>query len=148
LRFWDSSAIVPLLVDEPATDAVRAALEKDPTMLVWWATGIECVSAIARLERHGDLAPDATLVALQRLDALAGGWHEVQPVESVRRAARRALRVHSLHTADALQLAAATVGSEGQPASLDVVSLDDRLSDAARREGFAVLEPTAERSRS
>jgi uncharacterized protein len=140
LRFWDSSAVVPLLVDDAGTDAVRAALEGDPTMLVWWATELECVSAIARLERQGDLASDATLVALQRLEALAGGWHEVQPVESVRRAARRALRVHSLRTADALQLAAATVGSEGQPASLDVVSLDDRLSDAARREGFAVLE--------
>lgn len=142
MRFWDSSAVVPLLVDEAATDAVRAALEGDPTMLVWWATELECVSAIARLERQGDLASGATLVALQRLEALAGGWHEVQPVESVRRAARRALRVHSLRTADALQLAAATVGSEGQPASLDVVSLDDRLSDAARREGFAVLELT------
>lgn len=140
MRFWDSSAVVPLLVDEPATDAVRAVLEEDPTMLVWWATELECVSAIARLERQGDLASDATVVALQRLEALAGGWHEVQPVESVRRAARRALRVHSLRTADALQLAAATVGSEGQPASLDVVSFDDRLSDAARREGFAVLE--------
>jgi uncharacterized protein len=121
------------------TDAVRAVLEEDPTMLVWWGTELECVSAIARLERQGDLESDGTVAALQRLEALAGGWHEVQPVESVRRAARRALRVHSLRTADALQLAAATVGSEGQPASLDVVSLDDRLSDAARREGFAVL---------
>jgi uncharacterized protein len=140
LRFWDSSAVVPLLVDEAATDALLAAFEEDPTMLVWWATELECVSAIARLERQGDLASNATLVALQRLEALAGGWHEVQPVESVRRAARRALRVHSLRTADALQLAAATVGSEGQPASLDVVSLDERLNDAARREGFAVME--------
>lgn len=146
MRFWDSSAVVPLLVDEPATDAVHAALEKDPTMLVWWATELECVSAIARLERQSDLASDATLVALERLEALAGAWHEVQPVESVRRAAKRALRVHSLRTADALQLAAATVGAEGQPASLEVVSLDDRLSDAARREGFAVTELTDERS--
>lgn len=108
-------------------------------MLVWWATELECVSAVARLERQGDLAPDHTVVALQRLEALAAGWHEIQPVESVRRAAKRALRVHSLRTADALQLAAATVGSEGQPASLDVVSLDDRLNEAARREGFAVV---------
>jgi predicted nucleic acid-binding protein len=146
LRFWDSSAVVPLLVDEPTTDAVQAVLEEDPTMLVWWATELECVSAIARLERQGDLASDGTVVALQRLEALAGGWHEVQPVESVRRAARRALRVHSLRTADALQLAAATVGSEGQPASLDIVSLDDRMNDAARREGFAVMELTDERS--
>jgi predicted nucleic acid-binding protein len=142
LRFWDGSAVVPLLVDEPTTAAVQGALEDDATMLVWWATELECVSAIARLERQGDLASEGTGVALQRLEALAGGWHEVQPVESVRRAAKRALRVHSLRTADALQLAAATVGSEGQPATLDVVSLDDRLIDAARREGFAVLDLT------
>ena len=146
MRFWDGSAVVPLLVDEPTTAAVQGALEDDATMLVWWATELECVSAIARLERQGDLASDGTVVALERLETLAGGWHEVQPVESVRRAARRALRVHSLRTADALQLAAATVGSEGQPSSLAVVSLDDRLNDAARREGFAVVEIADERS--
>lgn len=109
-------------------------------MLVWWATEVECVSAIARLEREGDLTRRSTLEALQRLDALAEGWHEVQPVEAVRLAARRLLRVHNLRAADSLQLAAALVGSEGQPASLEIVSLDDQLIDAAQREGFTVLE--------
>jgi predicted nucleic acid-binding protein len=110
-------------------------------MLVWWASEVECVSAIARLERQDDLSGEATLSALERLDALAGGWHEVQPVEAARRTARRLLRVHSLRAADALQLAAAIVASEDQPASLELVSLDDRLIDAARREGFTVHEP-------
>lgn len=111
-------------------------------MLVWWATETECVSAIAGLERQGDLRSDGTTLALERLDALAEGWHEIQPLESARRAARRLLRVHSLRAADALQLAAAIVGCEGQPRSLDVVSLDDRLADAARREGFRVIAPS------
>ncbi len=131
---------MPLLVAEPTTGAVRAVFELDPVLLVWWASDVECFSAIARLERQGDLTRRATLEALERLESLAGGWHEVQPVEGVRRAAKRLLRVHNLRAADALQLAAALVASEGQPASLEIVSLDERLVDAAQREGFPVLE--------
>ncbi|MGQ0776812.1 MAG: type II toxin-antitoxin system VapC family toxin [Pseudonocardiales bacterium] len=117
---------------------MQAIAHEDPVMLVWWATQVECVSAIARLERQDDLSSDATLAALERLDALADGWSEVQPVEAARRAARRLLRVHSLRGADALQLAAAIVAAEGHPSSLEIVTLDDRLTDAARREGFVV----------
>jgi predicted nucleic acid-binding protein len=138
LRFWDSSAILPLLVGEATTDAIRALAKEDATMLVWWATEVECVSAIARLERQEDMSTDATTAALERLDAFAEGWSEVQPVEATRRTARRLLRVHNLRAVDALQLAAAIVAAEGQPASLEVVTLDDRLTAAARREGFVV----------
>lgn len=121
---------------------VRSITDEDPTVLVWWATEVECSSAIARSERQGELAGDATRVALERLDALADRWHEIQPGEQLRRTARRLLRVHVLRAADALQLAAAIAASEGDPGSLEIVSLDDRLNQAARREGFAVREPT------
>ena len=107
-------------------------------MLVWWGTEVECVSAIARVERDGDLPSDLARAALERLDGFSNGWSEVQAGEFVRRSARRLLRVHSLRAADALQLAAAVVAAEGDPASLEVVTLDDRLTDAARREGFVV----------
>lgn len=138
MRFWDSSAIVPLLVGEAGTDTVQAIAEEDPVMLVWWATTVECVSALARLERQGDLDSSAMLNALTRLEALSQGWNEVQPVETVRRAARRLLRVHNLRAADALQLAAAVVASEGDAASLEIVTFDDRLAEAASREGHSV----------
>jgi predicted nucleic acid-binding protein len=138
LRYWDSSAIVPLTVTEASTDAMRTIAEQDPVMCVWWATEVECVSALARLEREGALTDTATTVALERLNLLAESWNEVQPVAAVGSAARRLLRVHALRAADALQLAAAVVAAEGQPASLEIVTLDERLAAAARREGFAV----------
>ena len=140
MRFWDSSAIIPLTVAEASTEAMQAIAEKDPVMCVWWAAEIECVSALARLEREGALTDTATMVALERLDLLAESWNEVQPVVAVRGAARRLLRVHTLRAADALQLAAATVAAEGLPSSLDIVTLDERLAAAARREGFSVYE--------
>ena len=138
MRFWDSSAIVPLLVGEARTEAAHAIAQEDPVMLVWWATPVECVSALARLERQGDLDGSAMPDALERLDALGQGWNEVQPVEAVRRAARRLVRVHNLRAADALQLAAAVVASEGDAASLEIVTFDDRVAEAAGREGHSV----------
>ena len=64
MRYWDSSAIIPLAVAEASTPAMQAIAEDDPVMCVWWATEIECVSALARLEREGALSDTATTVAL------------------------------------------------------------------------------------
>jgi len=139
MRFWDASATVPLMVDEAPREALLALLERDPVILVWWGTAVECVSAIARREREGGLAfADATAV-FERLRALAGEWQEVLPSEPVRMTAQRLLRVHPLRAADSLQLAAAIVAAEGDPATLEFVGLDDRLNEAAAREGFRVV---------
>ena len=49
------------------------------------------------------------------------------------------LSVHPLRAADALQLAAALLASDHEPQRMEVVCLDERLSEAARIEGFTVL---------
>jgi predicted nucleic acid-binding protein len=79
--------------------------------------------------------------ALERLDALALAWQEVQPIARIRQVAVRLLRVHGLRAGDALQLGAALAAAEDQPASLPLVTLDDRLARAAEREGFRVVRP-------
>ena len=53
MRFWDASAIVPLLVNEPTRKTLLGLLDGDSGMLVWWGTPVECTSAIARREREG-----------------------------------------------------------------------------------------------
>lgn len=141
MRFWDSSAIVPLLVAESSSVAVIAEYERDPELVVWWATEVECVSALARLEREGALDEPSMAFALERLDALVQAWQEVQPIVRIRQMAVRLLRLHGLRGADALQLGAALAVAEDQPASLQVVTLDDRLGQAAEREGFRVVNP-------
>ena len=140
MRFWDASAIVPLLIMEPTTETMQAIVAQDPAMLVWWATEVECASALARLEREGALEASAATAAFDRLKQLAGVWHEIDPSDAVREAAVRFLRVHPLRTADALQLAAAFVVAERRPSSLEVVTLDDRLAAAANKEGFALVD--------
>jgi predicted nucleic acid-binding protein len=143
MRFWDASAIVPLLVTEPTTKAAQALAVKDPAMLAWWATEVECASAIARLERDGALDEPAVTQAFDRLKQLAHAWHEIEPSDPIREAAVRFVRVHPLRAADALQLAAAFIAAERRPSSLEVVTLDDRLAVAARKEGFVLIEVTS-----
>jgi predicted nucleic acid-binding protein len=140
VKFWDALAIVPLLVAEESTRRLQALAAKDSAMLVWWGSAVECISALARLERDGALNARAIALALQRLRRLSAGWHEVDPSDEIRETAARFLRVHPLRAADALQLAAAFAAAERRPASLEIVTLDDRLANAARKEGFAVLD--------
>lgn len=141
MRFWDTSAIVRLLVAETSSAAIMREYELDPEVIAWWATEAECVSALARLERDDSLTAASMAEGLRRLDGLARAWREVQPVTAVRTTAIRLLRVHPLRAADALQLGAAIVAAENHPASLQIVTLDERLAQAAEREGFAVVRP-------
>jgi predicted nucleic acid-binding protein len=69
---------------------------------------------------------------------------QIDPSDDIRESARRLLRVHPLRAADALQLAAAMVAAERRPSTLAVVTFDDRLLDAAAKEGF-LLEHASEK---
>ena len=140
MKFWDASAIVPLLIAEASTRRLQALAAGDPDLLVWWGSPVECVSALARLEHDGALDPQAAVLAFDRLKQLAAGWHEVDPSDIVREVAARFLRVHPLRAADALQLAAAFIAAEQRPASLEMITLDERLASAAQKEGFTVID--------
>jgi uncharacterized protein len=136
VRFGDTSAIVPLCVNEPSSALVKTLLQGDPVSVVWWATRTECVSAFMRQTREGSLKAVGERQAREVLEALANTWIEVQPSVMVRRTAERLLAMHPLRAADALQLAAALQWCRGQPTDQDFVSFDHRLRDAARKEGF------------
>jgi predicted nucleic acid-binding protein len=138
LRFWDSSAIVPLIIDEPGRSALLATLESDPVMVVWWGTSIELVSAVSRREREGALDPSCAAAAVDRVRKLERAWHQVVPSDAVRNRAQRLLRVHPLRAADSLQLAAALSIAGDDPASIRFITLDRGLRDAAQREGLDV----------
>jgi uncharacterized protein len=138
MRFWDSSAVIPLLVPEEQTDRRKSLLLHDPQMAVWWACRLECSSALNRLRRDGGLDDHQLSHALAALESLAESWHEVLPTSQLRARAMRLLRVHPLRAADSLQLAAALAASSENPAALPLLTSDDRLGDAARKEGFSV----------
>lgn len=137
--FWDSSALVPLILDEPMTEVARRALESDTSMIVWWATPVECLSAIARRERDATLAAEQADSARRSLTTLATSWNEMLASERVRSHAGRLLRRHPLRSADALQLAAALTWARDRPRDHAFATLDARLATGARDEGFRLV---------
>ena len=85
------------------------------------------------------LDESARLAAEESLRVLERAWTCVDDLAHADRRARRLLALHDLRAADALQLAAALVACDEQPTLLPFVTLDRRLADAARREGYSAL---------
>ena len=142
MKFWDTSAVVPLCVQGPTSTVVREILAEDASMVVWWGTRTECVSALMRRAREGGMTRADERTARQLLRSLAGAWMEMQPNEALRNSAERLLAVHPLRAADALQLAAALSWCGQAPTGQEFVTFDRRLRDASFREGFTVLPET------
>jgi uncharacterized protein len=134
--FWDTSALLPLLVKEPESERASALAKANQHVVVWWGTAIECASAIARREREGAFTSEASALARQVLRALQAHWSEILPTEDVRDHARRLLLRHPLRAADAFQLGAAMAWASAKPRKHVFATFDARLADAARKEGF------------
>ena len=137
--FWDSSALVAALLNEPRPHALTDAFDGDPVPVIWWGTPLECVAAVLRAVREKRISREDAAEAIERLRDARTQVREIAPLEPVRVRATRLLYGHQLRTADSLQLAASLVWCEEQPASETFVCLDERLREAARREGFALL---------
>jgi predicted nucleic acid-binding protein len=139
VTFWDSSAVVPLLVEEPASSDIRRLAQTYGPPVVWWGTLVECSSALARRSRFAATLSSEQRRATSRLADLVALWTEIQPGEILRERALRLVAAHDLRAADALQLAAALVWAEERPAGRIYICLDARLREAARLDGFTVL---------
>lgn len=137
MKFWDTSALAPLLWSEEDSTARSKELESDPIFVVWWATSVEIESALFRRLSKGEIDDANESRARARLNALAQSWVEIQPTEAVREMAKRLIRVHGLRTADSFQLAAALVACGNQPREQTFLSGDSVLKKAASKEGFS-----------
>ncbi len=139
MRFWDASALVPTFLDETSTPEVQSWQAADPGVTIWMMTRIEVISAIARKKRERPELAALWSRALRDLQEAASTWIEITDAVAARFHAERIIMKHPLRAADALQLGAALVAADGDPQSLELVTLDRRLAEAARQEGFPVL---------
>ncbi len=139
MRYWDSSALVPLIHEEAASDRVRGWLREDPVVATWALTRLEIAAAIERLVREGRMDAAGRRSALDLLARLSSSWHEVNDVAAVRTRALGLVARHPLRSADAAQLAAALLIADPDPSSVQIVCLDARLCEAGEREGMRVL---------
>lgn len=139
MKFWDSSALLPLLLDEAHSQDMRDIAKEDGHLVVWWGSPLECRSAFARLKREGILTSSDAGQLIELLEELSTAWVEILASENVRKTAARLLMIHPLRAADSLQLAAALIWSGSPVEKNEFVCLDKKLREAARNEGFVVL---------
>jgi predicted nucleic acid-binding protein len=102
-------------------------------------TRVEILAAIARKKRERPEMAALWNHAVRDVNEISLRWIEIYDAVATRLHAERIVMDYPLRTADALQLGAALVAADGDPQSLELVTLDRRLADAARREGFPVL---------
>jgi hypothetical protein len=139
VRFWDTSALVPLFIAERESGPAARRLREDPEVVVWTLARLELLAALARRGRDEPAATrQLRLVRRHFLDAWER-WTEVTAADVVRRHAERIVGTHPLRASDALHIGAALVAAEHEPGTLEFVTFDRRQAAAAEREGFHVL---------
>ena len=138
MRFWDSSALVPLIVGESASPWARKLLRSDSSPVIWTLSQVEVRSALSRRLREKAMTRKTFDEARHRAERLFAALSHIVALEQVSERALRLLDLHDLRAADAVQLAAALLASGERPQTVPFATLDQRLAVAARAEGFPV----------
>ncbi len=137
--YFDASALVKLLVEEPGSDIAAALWDGCDAAVSSRIAYPEVCAALAAANRNGDLDADTWLSCSRHWDEL---WTVIRPVELtsvVERSAGRLARVHSLSGADAIHLASALAIRATDPV---VAVWDRRLYDGVVAEGLTIEPPT------
>jgi predicted nucleic acid-binding protein len=137
VAFWDSTALVLLCIPQAQTSAATALYDRYG-VVAWWATQVEMLSELTRLEKMGQISRDQFLNSKRLAQDIARGWISAGSSASVAAEACSLLELYPLRASNALQLAVALEACEHKPQGYVFVTADQRLAEAARRSGFAV----------
>lgn len=107
IAYYDTSAIVPLLVEEPGTDAARVVWDEAIRTVTVAIAYAEARAAVAQARRIGRLTPAQARVAVDRLDAVYSQLDLVVIDDGLVRTAGALADAHGLRGYDAVHLAAA-----------------------------------------
>lgn len=146
MQFWDSSALLPLVVRQPPFSAAcRAIARTAAPQAVAFLARVECRSAIERLARAGILSATAGRRALAAIDDVLSRCDIVAFSTEVETEAVVLLARHPLRALDALQLACARRLARVPEELPTLVCCDRRLAAAAAHERYPLavtLPPT------
>jgi predicted nucleic acid-binding protein len=139
LVYFDASALVKLVVDEPGSEIAAALWDGCDAAFSSRLAYPEVCAALSASGRRGDLTPSEVRTAMADWEEF---WTSVRPVELsevVERSAGLLAERHHLRGADAVHLASAV--ALGAP-DVTVAVWDRRLHAGALAEGFAVAPAT------
>jgi predicted nucleic acid-binding protein len=145
--FLEATAFAKLFVREPGTDALIRLMEtvEDNRKLISASTPLEIYAAVRRRERARDITAEDASAALEilRLEAARMVQEPLNP--AVLECARQLLDRTALRWPEALQLGAALAARDMfQGTEIIFVSASPILLEAAKKEGFHVIDPAGE----
>ena len=135
--YWDSSALVPLCISQPQSAKARVFYDRY-RIVAWWATQVEMMAQLYRLEKMGQLSRDQCLAGKRLAQEISRKWISVGSSPSNAVEACSLLELYPLRASNALQLSVALEACEHKPQDYTFVTADQRLAEAARRSGFTV----------
>lgn len=145
--FLEATAFAKLFVREPGTDALIRLMEtvEDNRKLISASTPLEIYAAVRRRERAHDITSEDASAALEilRLEAARMVQEPLNP--AVLECARQLLDRTALRWPEALQLGAALAARDMfQGTEIIFVSASPILLEAAKTEGFHIIDPAGE----
>ncbi|MBA2609009.1 MAG: type II toxin-antitoxin system VapC family toxin [Actinobacteria bacterium] len=135
--YFDTSAIVPLLVMEPGSDAARRLFDSVDIVTSSRLLYAEARAALAAARRAARLDLAGLRDAVAGLEDLYASMERIEPSERIVRRAGDLAELHRLRGYDAVHLASAEAIAEDE---LVLVAGDHDLIRAAAALGFATAE--------
>ncbi len=140
MAFWDSSAIVPLSVNEKSSRLARNLWRQFAKNFVWSESVVEVSSAFARLEREGKINKPTRLKLENRLLFVEAQWVKIETTSRIIEIGRTFPALYGLKAMDCLQLAAALVWCNEYPKNRNFIAGDGKLLKAAESAGFTIYD--------
>lgn len=139
IAYFDTSAVVPLLVEEPTTDQCSRLWDEATRILTVRLTYPEARAALASAQRAGRLTRSQLATAVTELETLFEQVDVIELGADVASTAGDLAQHHGLRGYDAVHLAAALAAADDD---VVLVTGDADLATAAADAGLAVARPT------
>jgi len=138
ILYLDTSALIKLYVEEEASDAVRAAVDRASTVAASRLAYVEARAALARARREARIGLRDLRRAVMEFQEDWGCFFVVEVNAELARRAGELAEEHALRAYDALQLASALTVQRRLGAEVRFLAFDENLSGAARSAGLTV----------
>jgi predicted nucleic acid-binding protein len=133
--YFESSAFIKLLIDEPGSTTALAAWAGGSQVSASPLIFVEARAGLAAAQRGRRMTPDDLVAAKRALGALRPHVNEVRPKSDLLAHAEELTEQEALRGYDAVHLATALFGE------VDVlITADAALIDAAHRRGLDVID--------
>jgi predicted nucleic acid-binding protein len=139
ILYLDTSALVKLYIDEAESTAVKQRVEVARIVSTSRVAYVEARAGIARKFREAELSKTEYKHMIEDLEEDWQSYFIVEVSESITKLAGQLVHRNPLRGFDAIHLASALFLKNRTHLELSFACVDERLKDAARREGLTII---------